>query len=168
MLLRFCFLNSSLASSFSSSSVLNFLFASFLHSRCASMAFVLLSYICFFFQLFGAWLTLLGFFPSCSPLFFGFFYCMLAFMFCASLLYFLDDYHNQKHIIVLLANAEIREGRCILSYRDCCFPCLSHGVDAFLSDWYRILPILNWQFLEVNYEINYLSGVNLLSMFSIS
>ena len=108
-----------------------------------------------FFHLFGAWLTLLGFFLGCSPLFFSFFYCMLAFIFCASLLYFLDDHHSQNHITVLLSNVEIREGWCILSYRDCCFPCLPHGADAFLFDWYRILPILNWQFLEVNYEINY-------------
>ena len=48
-LLRFCSLSSSLASSFSSSSILHFVFACFLHSRCASVAFVLLSYICFFF-----------------------------------------------------------------------------------------------------------------------
>ena len=40
----------------------------------------------FFFRLFGAWLTLLGFFQGCSPLFFDFFFCMLAFMFCGSLL----------------------------------------------------------------------------------
>jgi len=151
-------LSSSLASSFSSSLILYFLFASFLHSRCASGAFVLLSYICFFSDcLVLGWLCWV-FFLGFSPLFFGFFYCMLAFMFCASLLYFLDDYHSQNHIIVLLSNAEIREGWCILSYKDYCFPCLSNGADTFLSDWYKILPILNWQFLEVNYEINYLLG----------
>ena len=64
LLLHFCSLSYSLASSFSSSSVLHFLFVSFLHSRCDSVAFVLFSYICFFFRLFGAWLTLLGFFEA--------------------------------------------------------------------------------------------------------
>ena len=47
---------------------------------------------------------------------------------------------GQNRIAVLFSNAKIREGRCILSYRDCCFPCLPHGADGLLSDWYSILP----------------------------
>ena len=34
---------------------------------------------------------------------------MLAFIFCASLMYFLDDYHSPNHITVSLSNAEFRE-----------------------------------------------------------
>ena len=166
LLFCFCSLSSSLASSFGSSWFFTFSLPS------SSTQGVLLWLLCFFpiyvfFRLFGAWLTLLGFFSRLFSFFFDFFYCMLAFIFCASLMYFLDDYHSPNHITVSLSNAEFREGRCILSYRDYCFPYLPHGADAFLSDWYRILPILNWQFLEVNYEINYLFGVNLLSMFAI-
>ena len=62
-----------------------------LSSSLASSQGVILWLLCFFpiyvfLQLFGAWLSLLGFFPGCSPLFLGFFCCMLAFMFCGSLL----------------------------------------------------------------------------------